>query len=608
MARTPSCTSCISGYTLMSNNCAACPNTCPTCSTTVVSGATKVTCDTCISNLVLQGSGVRSCGCQSNQFLKTTVSPYLCVACSALCLTCTDVNVCSSCNAGYYLQASTCLLCMPVCKTCTTGTTCATCQNNLVLTAGICQCNSPYFYNSTTKTCIICSSLQSNCQTCSYATAYDPNNPPAVVCSTANIGYYINAGTALPCIANCNNCDSDPLLCDTPKANFTFDGVSCVCSPSYYYQSTTQTCLDCTSVIPGCAICLTNVIPAPTDCNPCNAIGYFSASYPTTTCTACPSDCVSCNSLVDCTSCINNLTVLAGACACDNTSSLYFEPISKTCQTCSSLIFNCLICSGNATGNATGTTCASCIPNYYLTSNSLVCLACPVSCSSCINSSYCSGCLLGYELFNNTCICGNNCIFCMSNSTDGKCSSCTFGPFACTDCLAGYLFTAGLCPPCSSTWPFCGECTAVACTTCLSPTIMTPAGCVCNNTAGEYFNLNYTSCVACASAISNCLSCSTANTSTTCTSCANGYFLSNTSQACIACSGNCQTCVTSGSNCLACLSTYSMVAINTCGCDTAAGYFYNPSTAGCTLCSAVLANCNVCTANATNGTECSDCT
>lgn len=265
MSSTPTCTSCIAGYTLMSNNCASCPNTCPTCSTTVVSNVTKITCDSCISNLVLQGSGVRTCGCQSNQFLKTTVSPYLCVACSVLCLTCTDVNVCSSCNAGYYLQASTCLLCMPVCKTCTTGTTCATCQNNLVLSSGICQCNSPYFYNSATKSCIICSSLQPNCQSCSYATAFDPSNPPAVVCSVANVGYYISGnGSALPCIANCNNCDSNPLLCDTPKTNFTFDGLSCVCSPGYYYQSTTQTCLPCTSVIPGCGTCITNVIPTPT--------------------------------------------------------------------------------------------------------------------------------------------------------------------------------------------------------------------------------------------------------------------------------------------------------------------------------------------------------
>jgi proprotein convertase subtilisin/kexin type 5 len=535
----PVCQTCVSGFAAINGVCVACPVGCTGCGMVWVwFFQQKISCTGCGPTLTLQSSnGVSTCGCLSNQFL----SGGTCTTCPSACTTCTSLAVCTGCAAGYYLSASTCTSCMPVCKTCSTATTCATCLSNLFsLVGGVCTCNSPYFFDINTKSCLLCSALQSNCATCGYATAYSPSAPPAVVCVTANSGYYVNGnGTAAACIPYCSNCNSNPLLCDTPNTNFTFNGTNCVCAANLYFYN--GSCIACASIIPGCTNCITNPIPTPTQCSTCDPNGYFNASlYPVTTCSACASLCLTCNSLTDCTLCVNNLLPGTGICSCTPYGTLYYDSATKSCLACNLVIFNCQACSSNGTSTVT---CTSCGVGLFVSSTGLLCSSCPITCADCLNASYCSTCQAGYDMVNNTCVCGANCTFCMGNSTDGLCASCTFGPFTCSGCVAGNLLNPnGTCSPCNATFAACAECSAVACVACNSPFILMPSGCVCNNTASEYLSLDGTTCLPCGSAIANCLNCSTSASVTVCTLSADGFFLTNSSQTCAACAGYCLTC------------------------------------------------------------------
>jgi proprotein convertase subtilisin/kexin type 5 len=286
------------------------------------------------------------------------------------------------------MSGSTCLACMAVCKTCLTGSTCATCTSPATLVAGVCTCPSPTFFNIATKTCLSCTTIQPNCATCDYSLPYDPVSPAPVVCILANPGYYLSSGSAVACVSYCTNCDFTPApVCSACNTNFVYDGSgSCVCSPTLYFSVTQQDCLACGSVITGCISCQTNTIPTPTQCLTCNPTGYFLAN---SSCTACPSLCVSCTGTTACTGCINNLTVLStGMCGCDANASLFLSPTTQSCVICSSVIFECQTCA--VVGSSV--TCALCSAGFYQSNNSTSCSPCPATCSACSSQTVCTGC------------------------------------------------------------------------------------------------------------------------------------------------------------------------------------------------------------------------
>lgn len=280
----------------------------------------------------MDSNSIKSCVCPGGKFADGTVHSPVCSSCVAPCSTCTSLTACTSCPSGSYLQGSTCLACMPVCATCVDGTTCSTCpSSNLTLTGTVCVCNSPLFFDSVTKSCLSCAILQPNCATCNYSTTYDPANPSTVICYVANWGYYVDGGVAIHCIAYCIDCSSAPtLMCTTCSTNFTFDPVSktCVCSSTTYYTNATNGCITCAEIISNCQTCNLYIIPTQTDCSSCS-IGYYSTAitYPTSSCSQCPSLCTSCTASNVCISCINNLTVLNdGSCGCNATDSLLIDP------------------------------------------------------------------------------------------------------------------------------------------------------------------------------------------------------------------------------------------------------------------------------------------
>jgi hypothetical protein len=50
-----------------------------------------------------------------------------------------------------------------------------------------------------------------------------------------------------------------------------------------------------------------------------------------------------------------------------------------------------------------------------------------------------------------------------------------------------------------------------------------------------------------------------------------------------------------------------MVTANNCGCDNSANLYYNPATTGCSLCTTIIPNCQICstTVLVTTCTQCS---
>jgi hypothetical protein len=142
---------------------------------------------------------------------------------------------------------------------------------------------------------------------------------------------------------------------------------------------------------------------------------------------------------------------------------------------------------------------------------------------------------------------------------------------------------------------------------CASTFTLASFGCLCDNSAGYYLSVNTLSCQPCSTVISNCQTCANAGptTTTTCSVAAPGYYVSGL-QSCLPCGGACLTCSTTSTHCITCLVSYAMLTPNNCGCNNTANLYYNPSTAGCTLCTTIIPDCQTCSTlgNATTCTLC----
>lgn len=214
------CTACSAGYTVLNKVCVACPIGCATCTTTLINYIPTVTCTSCLTTLILQTSGfIKICGCAINQFINRIASPVVCVTCPVTCLTCTSLTVCTTCAVSSYPSNTTCLACMPICKTCTDGISCTACYSTATLSmGGTCTCPSPLFFDINTKTCLSCTTLQPNCANCGYSGAISASS---VICVTANAGFRVSSGSAVPCVSYCTDCNAYPApACTTCNPNF----------------------------------------------------------------------------------------------------------------------------------------------------------------------------------------------------------------------------------------------------------------------------------------------------------------------------------------------------------------------------------------------------
>ena len=140
-----------------------------------------------------------------------------------------------------------------------------------------------------------------------------------------------------------------------------------------FYSSATLGCLSCASLIANCATCAKNATdPTLTYCSLCNDPYYFDSS--SQSCVQCDSRCVSCSSPSTCSNCACNLVLSSSQCVCDTSSdpTLYYDENAQICTSCINVLSNCLVCQPNPLA------CSSCVNGTYL--NVTVCLTCSSSC------------------------------------------------------------------------------------------------------------------------------------------------------------------------------------------------------------------------------------
>jgi hypothetical protein len=186
------------------------------------------------------------------------------------------------------------------------------------------------------------------CPTGCYTCAYCSSCLRYVNCTLCNLGFtFIKLG-----------------INDYPATQMV-----CRCPTGLFPNATTNTCMNCTSVIPYCTSCISK------------QSGHFSAACSSCTtglfpvpntgswggavqCGLCVYGCTACSSATVCTTCGNGLkTVTGGGCACSSANTFY-NSITLTCAACPLVIPNCLTC----TSNSTTTICSACVSGFFSTS------------------------------------------------------------------------------------------------------------------------------------------------------------------------------------------------------------------------------------------------
>jgi len=226
------CTKCDPGFRLLTADAVV---SCTACST-------DVNCGTC--------NATACTACKSGFY-----DIAACKACSTLnsdCLTCTDVNTCSTCTVGTYADGAKCYNCKNLdknCGKCSNSTFCTECSGGfyahtdgkcVACVEGCTSCTSALDCISTAckigtyykagaegeaNTCVACSSLNTDCLTCTAADA----------CTTCIAGKSPAAATCVGCNVDfCKTC-ATPTACD-------------VCMVGYYKDATTNVCKPCTDV------------------------------------------------------------------------------------------------------------------------------------------------------------------------------------------------------------------------------------------------------------------------------------------------------------------------------------------------------------------------
>lgn len=460
-----------------------CASVCLTCQTTAT---TCISCDSASSNPYLY-SNTCNPNCPAGQTDPVSTTAKDCVACSSICLSCSETSTkctsCSSTGLTPYLYADTCngscpegkwgdgtscFDCTNPCLTCSSSTVCLSCTKrssppdfgaNTYLDAGVCKVTCPPGSLPNTSTSV-CDACNTNCFTCSGTTTYCTS-------CTGSLKLYNNACTS--------SCPSDGKWVD-------LNNVCNACvSPCSTCTGTVNTCTTCVS---GYNLYL----------NSCIGGCPQGTTLVLTTCRTCTSPCDTCSSSVTtCTSCIEGYLIFGTTCVIECTAGFVSDG------------FQCVACSGCATCSGSPTTCTSCTGKYLLGTTCVdscpdgtyvpgvgVCLGCDPVCSTCSGTTAtCKSCLSGKKLYQNTCVAA-----CPANVSIDNGSSCTACSSSCAQCLTD----------------------ANVCTQCTSPLLLEEGKCV-DACQGGYIQSG-TSCLKCNS---NCWSCS--GTTTNCLSCASNTYL-----------------------------------------------------------------------------------
>jgi proprotein convertase subtilisin/kexin type 5 len=312
----------------------------------------------------------------------------------------------------------------------------------------------------------------------------------------------------------------------------------------------------------------------------------------------CSAGCSLCNNLTLCSSCFSGSFLRAdGLCYSSCLQRTFPNPVSLTCQVCpfDCLTCNssgaCLSCDSSVDHRVLDTTSGRCVPQVgFFQSNTAIAAQCPLLCASCFSLASCGSCQGGYFLRNDSlCYTGCPLRFFGDNATQ-RCTSC---PYDCLSCSS-----AGNCLSCDST---------------VDHRVLDSASGRCVPAMG-YFEVAASPTTVAAQCAFQCTSCGSL---TNCTSCRAGFYLlpsgacesscparfyfNSQASTCDPCSSNCTLCLTALS-CTSCALAYYRTPSNACvtGADCPLGRFPDRNTLVCETC---LYDCQTCI----NNVSCSSC-
>ncbi|EAR91905.2 surface protein (macronuclear) [Tetrahymena thermophila SB210] len=446
---TQQCQICITGFTVINNQCF---QQIPNCKTQ--SSASQ--CSDCVSGYVLTNNQcfqqIANCKTQqSDTQCSDCVSGYVLINNQCFrqidnCKTQTSESQCSECALGYVQINSQCIQQITNCKTQSTANQCSVCDSGYILskekTCQNDQCQEGQFLDSSQQ----CQSCSQNCQTCSSST----------ICLTCNQNYNLNSQK------ECISCEIDQFYdtisqkCTTCIKDMTNNGL-CVaqCGANQYYDKVNQQCQKC-SVQYQCK-------PS----TPCSDQQYYDQSQ--MQCISCDKTCLTCQGPLssDCKQCQKQYVLIEGKCIMSCEIGQYFDEGSQTCKICNgsnnsqctycqigsfydkgskkclNCDASCETCEGTGINQCTSCFqdailtsgfCQYCLNGFYYDPKLLACVQCDKSCKTCKGGSKndCLSCETNFNLNKNQCT-----IY----QSDEQCQNITtYDENVFDDCFQGYQF------------------------------------------------------------------------------------------------------------------------------------------------------------------------
>ena len=580
--------SCIVGYYQnVVGQCSECPPTCFSC-------IDRNNCNyNCYNDPNINSSSI-TCDCISNTYVfdnqpHCAFCPFECSSCkytsnNVSCISCKapqmSVDTNCNCTKSFYLAKSLeqCLPCPPGCSLCYNSPSinddapiCTACFDTFRINNSLCTClDATMFVAPVMETCVYCQSYNFLCTSCSVTISYT------------------NGGSLLPLCQTCNT------LTDTQNS-------SCQCPLC-------TKCIDVNAAINN-GICI------------CNA-GYV-LNATSKICSKCPSNCQTCTSSTQCTSCIESTTMVlsAGGCTCKagyylNTAisyKPYCAPCPTGCSTCTSATSCCLdtSCCADSNNRLTGTTTCQCAANYIMYANDGKCYTCSPACSSsqfCAMTSYgqsapttpTMACIAQQPFLHALYIVSSSSFTCdygyVLNSNSNGCAVCPMGCYSnCIYSSGSAICNSNLPQPCSDVnaqYP-CSSLCNVGYFPANNGIVCLP----CNSTGNQFCSV----CVNSNVNVAKCSSCSLSSAPatydlTTCL-CSDKYYMNTSANSCMPCPVGCLTC-NSATNCTSCTDQAMYLSVNNL-CICADGYYLNgtnclPCGNGCDMCSSAT-SCSACT-------------
>jgi hypothetical protein len=147
--------------------------------------------------------------------------------CQSNCLACSDVEVCSSCETGFYQEGGLCKGCSINCKTCSGPSSCLSYAADFILSAaGSCGSACPSGTFAAESRCQVC---PASCQTCTSsvqcslckADFYQLQLNDSVSClQKCPQGYFTDQTACKPCASPCKTCTGSTIA-DAQSAHRT---------------------------------------------------------------------------------------------------------------------------------------------------------------------------------------------------------------------------------------------------------------------------------------------------------------------------------------------------------------------------------------------------